>query len=135
MKTKIVFPLLLMGVLGVFSLVPEKTLSQGYAEFCQQFFGVKAWYRSDTQRFSNFGHLLAYASLFLTLDFCWRLRWWQTVFLSFGVGLFFEAAQFFTPSRQASIYDLGYNGLGILAGLALLGLVPLKPWFFGAGRR
>jgi VanZ family protein len=120
------YPLFLMGVLAFFSLMPEKILSQGYAQFCKEFFGVKVWYKSDTQRFSNFGHLLAYATLLLTMAFSWRLRWWLTGLLTLGVGILFEVAQLFTVSRQASLYDLGYNALGIVAGLALWAALRLR---------
>ena len=123
MKTKMVYPLILMGVLAFFSLMPEKILSQGYADFCKEFLGVKVWYKSDTQRFSNFGHLLAYATLLLTMAFSWRLCWWQTALLALGIGLLFEVAQLLTPSRQASLYDLGYNALGVGAGIILLAVL------------
>lgn len=125
MKIKMVYPLFLMGVLAIFSLMPEKILSQGYAAFCQEFLGVKVWYKSDTQRFSNLGHSLAYATLLLTMAFSWRLRWWQTGLLTLGVGIFFELTQLMTLSRQASLYDLGYNGLGVMTGLALWGFLCL----------
>ncbi|MCF6178688.1 MAG: VanZ family protein [Geopsychrobacter sp.] len=115
---KALLPILLVVVLALFSLLPEKIVANIYSSVGRLLFSFDVWHKSYTQLVSNGGHLFGYMVLVLLFCAVWRIRSWQSGLIAMLVASIFEIAQLFIPSRQASFQDLGFDALGV--GFALL---------------
>lgn len=73
-------------------------------------------------------HVICWFVLTLSLRIAWptpRFHWWAPVVL-FAYSLFVEVMQHFTPERDANVYDLLGNAVGIIPAY-LLALVVWPP--------
>ena len=116
-------------VIAVASCTSTETFSQIYSAVTE-FLSLSRTRLSTTLRESpNLGHFLCYALLSLSLSSVFsRHKPYTAPLVAFSFGIVMEAVQLFIPSRDPSLFDIGFNIVGILVGLAVY-------WSWVAARR
>jgi len=116
-------------LITVASCTSSETFSRIYAAVAE-FLSLGRTMLSATLRASpNLGHFVCYSLLSLSLSSVLSRRQPYTaplVALSFGIVM--EIAQMFIPSRDPSLFDIGFNMVGIAVGAAIY-------WTWVAARR
>jgi len=107
-------------VIAVASCTSTETFSQIYSAVTE-FLSLSRTTLSATLRASpNLGHFLCYSLLCLSLSSVLSHRkpyWAPLLALLFGVVM--EIVQMFIPSRDPSIFDIGFNLVGIAVGFGV----------------
>ena len=71
----------------------------------------------DFHQADKLKHASAFAVLAMLLQRGYRPNVWRSVVALLGIGIFIEIVQAFLPYRDASVYDLMADGLGMAVGL------------------
>ena len=107
-------------VIAVASCTSSETFSQIYT-MVAEFLSLSRTTLSASLRGSpNLGHFLCYALLSLSLSGVFsRRNKFLAPLVAVGFGVLMEFVQFFIPSRDSSLLDIGFNTLGISFGFGI----------------
>jgi len=104
-------------VIAVASCTSSETFSQIYSAVTE-FLSLSRTTLSATLRASpNLGHFLCYSLLSLSLcSVLSRRQWFSAPLVAVLFGMLMELVQLFIPSRDPSLFDMGFNIMGIAVG-------------------
>jgi len=107
-------------VIAVASCTSSETFSQIYSAVTD-FLSLSRTRLSATLRTSpNLGHFACYAILSLSLSSVLsRRKPYMAPMIVFSFGIIMEIVQLFIPSRDPSVYDIGFNIMGITVGFGI----------------
>jgi VanZ family protein len=116
-------------VIAVASCTSSETFSQIYTMVTEFLSISRSSLSASLRGSSNLGHFLCYTLLSLSLAgvFSRRNRYLAPL-VATGFGVVMEIAQLFIPSRDPSLFDIGFNILGIATGFGVY-------WLWVAYRR
>lgn len=126
------FFIIAAGVI-ILNLLSSQTLSRCYIIIADFLFTDTNWVQSHVGDISDFGHIIAAFCLTLTLLMTSSMRKRYILLFLVLFTLSCEAAQFFTPTRQAKLLDVAAGIAGItLASIChytftILSKPPTKP--------
>jgi len=116
-------------MIAVASCTSSETFSQIYSAVTE-FLSLSRTTLSATLRASpNLGHFLCYALLSLSLSrVLSRRQPYIAPLVASSFGIIMEFIQLFIPSRDSSLFDIGFNVMGITVGFGVY-------WMWVAARR
>jgi len=116
-------------VIVVASCTNSETFSQIYTMVTEFLFISRSTLSASLRDSPNLGHFLCYTLLCLSLTgvFSRRNRYLAPL-MARGFGVVMEIVQLFIPSRDSSLFDIGFNILGIATGFGVY-------WLWVAYRR
>lgn len=107
-------------VIAIASCTSSETFGQIYT-MVTEFLSISGSTLSASLRISpNLGHFLCYALLSLSLSGVFsRRNKYLAPLVAVVFGMVMEGAQIFIPSRDASLFDIGFNILGVATGFGI----------------